>query len=41
MGKLEGEIAVVTGANSRIGLATTHRFVAEGAYVFINGSSSK
>ena len=36
-GKLEGKIAVVTGGNSGIGLATAKRFVAEGAYVFITG----
>ncbi len=37
MGKLEGKIALVTGANSGIGLATARRFVSEGAYVFITG----
>jgi NAD(P)-dependent dehydrogenase (short-subunit alcohol dehydrogenase family) len=37
MKKLEGKIAVITGGNSGIGLATAHRFVAEGAYVFITG----
>ena len=36
-GKLEGKIAVVTGGTSGIGLATTKRFVAEGAVVFITG----
>jgi len=36
-GKLEGKVAVVTGGNSGIGLATARRFVAEGAYVFITG----
>lgn len=35
--KLEGKIAVVTGGNSGIGLATAQRLVAEGAYVFITG----
>ncbi len=37
MAKLDGKIAVVTGGNSGIGLATAKRFVAEGAYVFITG----
>lgn len=36
-GKLEGKIAVVTGANSGIGLAIAQKFVDEGAYVFITG----
>jgi NAD(P)-dependent dehydrogenase (short-subunit alcohol dehydrogenase family) len=35
--KLAGKIALVTGGNSGIGLATTKRFIAEGAYVFISG----
>jgi NAD(P)-dependent dehydrogenase (short-subunit alcohol dehydrogenase family) len=37
MGKLDGKIAVITGGNSGLGLATAERFVAEGAYVFITG----
>ena len=35
--RLERKIAVVTGGNSGIGLATAERFVKEGAYVFITG----
>ena len=39
--KLEGKIAVITGATSGIGLATAKRFVSEGAYVFITGLDQK
>jgi NAD(P)-dependent dehydrogenase (short-subunit alcohol dehydrogenase family) len=37
MGKLDGKVAVVTGASSGMALASAKLFVEEGAYVFITG----
>lgn len=36
-GKFEGKVAVVTGGNSGIGLASARYFVSEGATVFVTG----
>ena len=37
LGKLDGKVALITGDNSGIGLATAKRFVNGGAYVFVTG----
>src|ERR1700693_4719185 len=39
--KLAGRIAVITGGNSGMGLATAKRFVEEGAHVVITGRREK
>ena len=37
MGKLDGKVAVITGASTGMALAGAKLFVDEGAYVFITG----
>jgi NAD(P)-dependent dehydrogenase (short-subunit alcohol dehydrogenase family) len=41
MGKLEGKVVVITGANSGIGLASAKRFAAEGAQVFMTARRAR
>jgi NAD(P)-dependent dehydrogenase (short-subunit alcohol dehydrogenase family) len=41
MSKLQGKVAVVTGGNSGIGLATAQAFLAEGAKVIITGRNEE
>lgn len=43
--KRKDKVAVITGGTSSLGLATAHRFIAEGAYVcielFVDGGTAQ
>lgn len=41
MGKLEGKIALITGATSGMGRATAYKFAAEGAHVIVVGRNEE
>ena len=41
MKKLNNKVAVITGGNSGIGLATARRFIADGAQVVITGRNQE
>ncbi len=41
MKKLNNKVAVITGGNSGIGLATAQRFIADGAQVVITGRNQE